>query len=754
MASFSRRWIRICCGTLLISIASLWLHAAEVRGIVKDQSGAVVANAVVELRSPGTALSTHSDESGAFLLRTDVLAGTIVISAPGFTPAMLACCQADQDLVVSLKPAAVRDSIVVTADRQPTQASEASENILLLGPDDLNAASAPTLDDALRQAPGFTLFRRSSSLTANPTTLGASARGIGANGAGRLLVLQDGVPLNDPFGGWVYWDRTPRLTFERAEVLRGGGSNLYGSAALAGVVDLLTRPPANLADVQVSGGGLDQRDLETYISHQFGAWGLTGTGESFGDDGAFVVAPEDRGLVDTPASLRFSNGTVRVDHSFGSELHAFVSGALFAENRNNGTVLQINSTHLGQITSGFDFTGLRQTVSTRFYATGEKLHQSFSSIAADRSTENLVRWQTVPSDELGFSAQWAANFSSLRLTAGMDGRFIHGESDETGFAEGVPTSIVDAGGSDRTVGIFGQVSGSPLRRLRVSAGARVDRWVTDNGFSNTLVLSTGALKPISVGNHTETAASPRLGAVYQVAGPLQAVASAYGGFRAPTLNELYRNFRLGNIVTDANAQLHAEHLLGGETGLRLVGQRYMLSGTFFVEHVDDPIANVTQSVTAALITRQRQNIGALRARGIDLDALFTFSKVQFHTGYEFVNSIVTSFSADPSLVGNRVPQTPAHVVTESLTYFAPRAFTFQVLARASSSQFDDDQNLFPLAPYSTVGVSVARQLRAADFFLAVSNLFDSRIETAATPVTSIAPGRLISAGLRFRFSRR
>ena len=753
MASLSRHWIHVLCGTLLISIGS-FCHAAEVRGIVKDQSGAVVPNASVDYRSPSSSLSTHSDSSGSFLLRTKELSGTIVVSAPGFAPATLPCCLADAHLVVSLKPAAVQDSIVVTAERQPTRASEGSENILLLGADALNVASAPTLDDSIRQAPGFTLFRRSSSLTANPTTQGASARGIGANGAGRLLVLQDGIPLNDPFGGWVYWDRTPRLALRGAEVLRGGGSSLYGSAALAGVVDLLTRPPANVVDVQISGGGLGQRDSEGYISHQFGAWGLTESGESFGDNGAFVIAPEDRGLADTPASLRFSNATVRVDRRFGSELHAFVSGELFAESRNNGTVLQVNSTHLGQITSGFDFTGLQQTISTRFYATGEKLHQSFSSIAADRNSENLVRWQTVPSDELGFSAQWAANFSAVRLTAGTDARFIHGESDETAFVNSAAVSLVDAGGSNRTLGMFGQVSGSPVRRLRVSAGARVDRWLTDNGFSNTLILSTGALKPTPVGNHTETAVSPRIGAVYQLSGSLQAVASAYGGFRAPTLNELYRNFRLGNIVTDANAQLRAEHLQGGEAGLRFVRQRFMLNGTFFVEHVDDPIANVTQSVTASLITRQRQNIGALRARGIDLDAFLAFRKIQFHTGYEFVNSIVTSFSADPSLVGKRVPQTPAHVFTESLTYFAPRAFTVQVMARASSSQFDDDQNLFVLAPYSTVGLSIARQLRAADLFLAVSNLFDSRIETAATPVTSIAPGRLISAGLRFRFSRR
>ena len=68
---------------------------------------------------------------------------------------------------------------------------------------------ALTLDDFLRRVPGFTLFRRTSSLVAHPTAQGVSLRGVGPSGASRSLVLADGIPLNDPFGGWVYWSRVP-----------------------------------------------------------------------------------------------------------------------------------------------------------------------------------------------------------------------------------------------------------------------------------------------------------------------------------------------------------------------------------------------------------------------------------------------------------------------------------------------------------------------------------------------------------------
>ena len=740
--------------TCLVIVFPVALHAAEIKGTVTDQSGAAIPNATIEIRSGSSLVTTHSDRAGTFLVEVDGSRTTMTVSAPGFAVATLKCCQSREPIQVKLKPAPVGDMIIVMADRQPTRLAESASNTVLLTARDLDVRTATTLDDALRQVPGFTLFRRSDSLIANPTTQGPSARGLGANGAGRILVLQDGVPLNDPFGGWVYWDRTPRVALDHAEVLRGGGSNLYGSAALAGVIEMFTPAPANLVDLQVLGGGLGQRDVEAYASRQAGRWALSGTAESFGDDGAFVITPEDRGLADRPAELHFASGNIRLDRTFSDHLRFFTSGEIFAENRNNGTALQVNSTHLGQFVSGIDFNSGTNAISTRFYGTGQKLHQSFSSIAADRNSENLVRWQTVPSSELGFSSEWSRIFLWLRVTAGADARFIHGESDETSFLAGAANAFTASGGTDRIVGVFGQVSGAPTKKLHLSLGARLDHWTTDNGFSRTTSLITAATTANPVQNHNETAISPRFSGLYDLPGSLQLIASLYGGFRAPTLNELYRSFRLGNIITQANSQLRAEHLQGGEAGLRYVRPRYMLSSTFFREHLDDPVGNITLAATPALITRQRQNIGALEATGVDLEALFVLHRLQLRAGYEYVHSTVVSFGADPTLAGKRVPQTPAHVFTESVLYAAPHGFTFQLMARASSSQFDDDQNSFSLAPFSTFGVSFSKRLPQSELFAAVANLFNSTIETAATPVTTVAPGRVVTAGLRFRLGAR
>src|SRR5690242_3036560 len=142
------------------------------------------------------------------------------------------------------------ETITVTATRTETRVADTPASVVVLSREALQASAAPTLDDALRQVAGFTLFRRTGSRVANPTAQGVSLRGVGASGASRALVLDDGVPLNDPFGGWIYWGRVPRVALDRAEVLRGGASDLYGSSAMGGVVQFVRRKsPGVIAEV-------------------------------------------------------------------------------------------------------------------------------------------------------------------------------------------------------------------------------------------------------------------------------------------------------------------------------------------------------------------------------------------------------------------------------------------------------------------------------------------------------------------------
>ena len=190
-------------------------------------------------------------------------------------------------------------------------------------------------------------------------------------------------------------------------------------------------------------------------------------------------------------------------------------------------------------------------------------------------------------------------------------------------------------------------------------------------------LSAGG--PATVTNfpeRTETAFSPRLGMLYRLTDHVSLTGSAYRAFRAPTLNELYRGFRVGNVVTNPNSELRAERLTGAEAGAEFsaLHDRVTGRGTFFWSDVTDPIANVTLTVTPSLITRQRQNLGRTRSRGFDLDATFHLTRtLGLSAGYEFVNATVFSFTANPALVGLQIPEVPRNVFTFQSTYSNPSA---------------------------------------------------------------------------------
>lgn len=96
----------------------------------------------------------------------------------------------------------------------------------------------------MRQVPGFSTYRRSGSLFANPSSQGVSLRGVGASATSRSILLIDGISVNDPFGGWVYWARVPREGIESLEVSNGAASDLYGGGALGGVLNIRTLMPA------------------------------------------------------------------------------------------------------------------------------------------------------------------------------------------------------------------------------------------------------------------------------------------------------------------------------------------------------------------------------------------------------------------------------------------------------------------------------------------------------------------------------
>ncbi|MBV9958981.1 MAG: TonB-dependent receptor [Acidobacteria bacterium] len=737
----------------------------RVEGVVRDQAGAAVAGAQVSLTVAGKVIARAlTDDAGRFSFERVTEAEVLLtVSARGFEGAERNFRAGETTgLEFVLAPASLTERVTVTATRTATRLGETAQSVVVLSNEELETTAALTLDDALRQVAGFQLFRRTGSRTANPTAQGVSLRGVGASGASRAVVLADGVPLNDPFGCWVYWSRVPRAALARAEVLRGGASHLYGSGALGGVVNLIRRTnEAQAFSLEASYGNERTPDAALYASTTGNDWSASISGELFRTSGYVPVALDERGRVDTPAASRHGALELTLERKINEEGRAFVRGSYFVEARENGTPLQINRTHIRSLQAGGDYRFQRAGAFSLSVYTGAQLFdQTFTSVAADRNSEALTRLQRVPAQVNGLTTQWSRSLGARQtLVAGFDAREVRGASDEIAFAQGRATSLIGAGGRERALGFFAEDIVRLTSRLNATVGVRFDRWRNYAARSETRPLTQAGTATANLfPARSETALSPQLSVLYQPVKNLSLTAAVYRAFRAPTLNELYRSFRVGDVLTLANDRLRAERLTGGEAGATLLSfrERMTVRGTFFWTEITRPVANVTLSTTPALITRQRQNLGRTRARGIELEAEARLSRRwKVNGSYLLTDSRVVEFSVNRALENLFVPQVARHQLAFQIRYANPSRLTLSLQGRAGSSQFDDDQNRFPLAPYFTLDAYAARSLRRSlDVYVAVENLFNERVEVGRTPVTTLGPPVLLRAGVKIHFGAR
>ena len=749
-------------------------QSSQVKGTVRDSSGGAVQGGQVTLHT-GPSTETHlTDCEGRFeFVDVHALSGTIAVGAKGFAPheqKWNATPGGTANLEIVLSPARVSEQLTVTATRAEVPLGDTPASVVLLTHKELSSTAALTLDDTLRQVPGFSLFRRSGSRVANPTSQGVSLRGVGASGPSRALVLEDGIPLTEPFGGWVYWDRIPRPSIDTIEFAEGGSSDLYGSDAMGGVINVRTRPvnPSHLS-LETSYGNENTPDISLSSSLAIGKWGLGVSTEAFHTDGFILVPQSIQGPIDTRAGVDFRSVDLTVERRINDRVRVFGRAHYLGEQRQNGKVNEENHTNIRQLAAGADWqTASAGSFSLRAYGGPELLDQNFYAVGAGRAAETLTNVQRVPIKNIGLSAQWSrAAGSSQTLVAGFESEGVRGSSNEYKFTGGslYPNSVVGAGGRQRTYAVFGE----DILRLGsnwiVTAGARLDHWSNYDALAATRPLAKpGPLAVITFPDRTEQAFSPRLSVLRRLPRNWSLTGSVYRAFRAPTLNELYRSFRLGNVLTLANDELRAERLTGAETCASWVspGQRVTARGVVFWSDINRPIENVTQSATASLITRQRQNLGKTHSRGVNLhlgqNLTHTLSLTE---GYQFTNATILSYPAATSFVGLRIPEVPRHEATFQVRYSNPGAasslarFTVGLQGRAESAAYDDDLNTLRLHPYFTLDAIVSRRLTsAAELFIAAENLTDQRYQVALTPAANLGPPVLVRVGVRVQLGSR
>jgi outer membrane receptor protein involved in Fe transport len=604
------------------------------------------------------------------------------------------------------EPLTYQEVVVVTATRTEETLVDSVGFVSAFTAGDLSRSPSLVVDDQLRRIPGFSLFRRSSSLYSHPTAQGVSLRGIGPSGASRSLVLWNGIPLNDPYGNWIYFNRLPRLSIRGAEVARGATSQLYGSSALGGTIQIFPRAASERTfDVRAQGGNLDTYDVDVFASDRAGDWGWIASARAFDTGGYMQIPEEQRGAVDIPVSAEFQTFLGRLEYR---DFHVGVN--LYNEKRSNGTPIQQNDSQIYLFESGYD----TERWSANFYGQHQVFDSGFSRILPGRTGEVLTSEQHVPS--VGFGSSFTYRMPG-GLQFGVDWRFVRAEDQGlTGVEEH----------HQNFAGAFLQYLVTFGEKWDVLLGGRFDIWENRT---------------------TQGTFNPRAGLVFRASDQVTVRASGYRGFRAPSLNELYRPLRLGNVLTEPNPDLTEEYLWGLEGGVDIHPHRSLLVRlNGFHNSFQDPVANVTISTTPALITRQRRNLGSATIQGFEAEAIHQLGDGWSVRGaYLFSDAVID----DTALL---IPQSPRNQGTVGVGYDG----RIQVIVdfRLVGDAYDDDLNQLLLPAFNLLDVSLRVPLsRQVDAYFAVENVADEEYVVRLTPIENLGAPRVAHGGIEVRLFR-
>ncbi len=643
--------------------------------------------------------------------------------------------------------AADAEAIVVTghglADGPATPAYDVTE----IDREALTGSASGRIEDVLAGIAGFQQFRRSDSRSANPSAQGVTLRALGGNASSRALVLLDGVPVANPFFGYIPLSALSPERLASARVTRGGGMGAFGSGAVSGTIELESAGPGEIGRLQASA-----------LASQRGETQLAATAAPRLGDG-FVLAgvqwDRGRGFWTTPASQRVA-ASVRARHeSWSAALRAVAPLT---------DTIEVQASGLGWDDArtlrfrGADSTSSGQQASLRlvgrgawqFDVLGYAQAQDFSNvvISATSFRKTLDQART-PTLAFGGKAELRPPLGDRHvLRIGADLRLDKGHLVEVPYsgATGLATGLRRAGGRQSDLGLYLQDDWT-LGALVLTAGLRADRWTIRDGFLRELNAAGAVTRDDRFADRSGWSTNARGGVVWRAGPALSLRAAAYTGMRLPTLNELYRPFVVFPVTTQANAALKPERLRGYEAGIDLRPAPGLgLSLTAFDNRLKDAIANVTVGTNL----RRRQNVDAIRARGIEASARLALGRFALDGSLAWTDSRVEAGGTRAALDRMRPAQVPRLAASATLAWAPRPGWRLAASLRHVGAQYEDDLQSDVLPAATTIDADLRLPL-AGPFALVLrgENLTGKRVVTRnqAGSIDLDAP-RTLWAGVR------
>jgi outer membrane cobalamin receptor len=664
------------------------------------------------------------------------------------------------------------DELVTTATRTSQTVSSNPFTVTAVTRADLATSSAASVPNVLWRLPGFSLRDYQSSVIQSQTVRAVpSFRGLSGSSAGRTLVLLDGVPVNESFSGRINWSRIPISLVDRIEVVRGGGSMLWGSRALGGVINILTAAPVRSGLGVVAEGGR----FGTYRGSVDGSLRNQKLSASIaadwsGTDGVITVRKDQIGAADYPTGGESKVAFGKLAYDFSPGLTAYLSGNYLDNHSKGPTTLSKGSYEVGEFRGGARLATAGGAVFHFAGYVNEFDHRSLrTTISGDRQTITPGGYQNIPAHSLGGSLQWSQTFANRhQLTAGFDLARVDGSIIEgTNYQNGQVTLERRMEGNQLLGGAFVQDHLTLPGQWRLLAGLRLDGVRNYGGHrTDTDLIHDVVTSDTSYATRTFSRLNYSLGVRRAMSSALSWRGTVYGAFRAPTLFEIYQtNYSSRGSLTAANERLRPERLLGVEAGADLdLGGRVLARATAFWNRVHDPIVDYTLGTATTSgqviepcgpmpkdqVCRQRRNVGSLRSMGVESELeLHPAESWSLWASYAFNP---TRISAEGQAIDGKVARGAArHAATAVVTYDNPSLVSATLEERYVGSRSDDDLDTIRLESFFVTGFRVTRRLWSqSSVYIKVENLFDVEypITQAANGLVEVGAPRWVTVGLR------
>ncbi len=638
--------------------------------------------------------------------------------------------------------------IIVTGAGLPIPPGSPAYGSVLIDQDRLTNSASGRIESVLGDVAGFQQFRRSDSRSSNPSNQGATLRALGGNASSRTLVLLDGVPVADPFFGYIPFSALVPDRLSLIRVTRGGGIGPFGAGAVAGTIELASATRDQLPALSGSAfyGSRDSTELSGNFSPDLGNGYVSLSGRWDRGDGFQTTPSAQRGAATVPAAYDSWSVGLRAVAPLSAEAEVQFRALVFNDDR----TLRF---------AGADSNSQGQDASIRLISRGAwKVDalayvqaRNFSNIVISASSfRKSLDQRNTPSTGIGGKIELRPPVGEDHvLRFGSDLRLASGDMYENAYnansAANPLTSLRHAGGKQSTLGFFAEDDWT-LGPVILTGGVRADRWTITDGFYRAHTPAGVATTTSAFAGRSDWEFSGRAGALIRLSDAVALRGAGYTGFRLPTLNELYRPFVVFPITTNANPALTPEKLKGVEAGFDLTPfAGVTLGATAFYNRLDDAIANVTLTP----ILRERRNVDAIVAKGIELTASARTGALLLSASYAYSHSRVRA-PGEP-FDGLTPSQSPRHAASATIAYEPRSGPALSATLRYVAKQYEDDLQTDILPDALTLD-AVARLPLGHGVTLVArgENLFDETVVTRnAGGSMDIGTPRTLWIGVKF-----